>query len=253
VKQALFRNAKLRAQLESQIRKRIATLNLGSGGLGKLTEMCQDKQRSENDRCEAADLLGLLGLIGSLQRRKRIKIAQALLKNIREDKSKLARCSAVSLVYLGVPATMRPLLNVVRGPMHTETRRAVIHTLGSMFDPRAAPTLIRVLKDEKEPTMLRAEAAEALATCGCRSKRAINALAHALGDRSIRVRFFSAFALRQCARSSGLVHEQVISRLRELLKDRRVLRGFGSVAKEASDAIRAAKRIDLTTAGGPGR
>ena len=244
MKQALSRNPQLRARLKSQVRKRIAALNLGSGGSRKLTEMCRDKQRSEDDRCEAADLLGLLGLIGSLQRRRRLEVAHALLKNIREDNSKLAWCSAVSLGYLGIPATSRPLLNVVGGPLHSETRRAVIHALGSMFEPRAAPALIDVLKDEKEPTKLRAEAAEALATCGCRSKRAIAALARALGDRSIRVRFFSAFALRQCARSSGLVHEQVVSRLRQLLKDHRVLRGFGSVAKEASDAIRAARAAD---------
>jgi HEAT repeat protein len=244
VKQALSRNPQLRAQLKSQFRQRAAALNLGSGDSRKLVAMCRDQQRSEDERCEAADLLGLLGLVGSLKRARRLEVAHALLKNIGEDKFKLAWCSAVSLGYLGIPATVRPLINFVQAPLHSETRRAAIHTLGSMFEPRAAPALIDVLRDEKQPTKLRAEAAAALATCGCRSKLAIAALADALGDRSIRVRHASAFALGQCARSGGPVPGQVVGRLRQLLKDRQVLSGFGSVAKEALEAIRAARAAD---------
>lgn len=239
MKQAFPRSPQLRARLESQLRKRIAALNMESADSRKLTEICRDKQRSEDERCEAADLLGLLGLIRSLQRRRRLEVAHALLKNIREDKFKLAWCSAVSLGSLRLPATIRPLLSIVRGPMHSETRRAVIHTLGSMFEPRAAPALMDVLNDEKEPTKLRAEAAEALASCGYNSKRAIAALTRALEARSVQIRFFSAYALGICARMGGLVGEQAVNGLQRLLKDASVLPQFGSLSKEAANSLRA--------------
>ena len=242
MKQTFSRNPQLRARLESQLRDRLAALSLRSGDLRKLIEMCRDKQRSEDDRCEAADLLGLLGLVGSLRRERRFEIAHALLRNIREDKSKLAWCSAVALGYLDGSEAVGPLLRIVKAPVLTETRRAAVHALGSLGKAETASVLVRVLEDPREPTRLRAEAAEALATCGSNSKRAIAALTRALKTRSVQIRFFSAYALGICARMGGLVGEDAVRELKRLLNDSSILPQFGSMSKEVAKSLRNVRR-----------
>jgi HEAT repeat protein len=226
------------SRLELQVRKRIMHLGVDPPGIGKLTKICGDKRRSEYERCEACELLGLLELVGAFERRERLQVARTLLENFKEDSVKLSWCSAVALGYLKGRITIRPLLQVVRGSMASEMRRAAIHSLGLLGNPRAATVIIHVLENPKEPPEVRAEAAEALATCGRSSKRAVAALTRALMDESVEVRFFSSFALGQCALLGGLISDPAISALRRLLKDSSILRGFGSVADEAGKALR---------------
>jgi hypothetical protein len=190
-----------RTQFKLLVRKRLAALKVKQGDFRKLIELCRDSKSSEEDRCEASELLGLLHLITPFRHSRRREISRVLIENIREDKARLAWCSAVSIGYLGEVIALRPLLKIARakGLLRTETRRAAIYALGWLNQPDATPLLIRILEDRKEPTKLRAEAAEALASCGCDSKRAMMALLHSLWSRFADLRFSSAYALGQCA------------------------------------------------------
>ena len=177
---------KTRARLESLIRKRLAALDVQFGNARRLIEICRDKKCLQSKRCEAAELLGLLELMGVLQPRMRSGVVHALLQNIREDNSNLAWCSAVSIGYLGRPKSVGPLLRILKRPIRTETRRAVVNALGWLNDRRATAALVRILDNHREPAILRAEAAEALGPCG--SRRAFTSLVRAVGSRSHRVR-----------------------------------------------------------------
>jgi HEAT repeat protein len=232
-----YHTLKDRAGLERQVRKRLAALDVKPANLGKLIAITRDRKRSESDRCDAAELLGLLEFVGTVERRKRSQVVRSLLRNMSEGKVKLAWCSAVSLGHLNSKVAVRPLMRVATGPMQSEIRRAAIYGLGILGDRRAASLLSHVLENPMDTPQVRGQAAEALATCGCRSKLAIAALTRAMQDKSVEIRFFSAFALGQCALSDGQVHELAVSGLQRLLRDRSVLKGFGSVAKEVRQLL----------------
>jgi len=245
VKKFPGQHTKRGVRLKSLVQNRLAALSLKSPDTTKLVGICRDEKRPDEERCEATELLGLLAILDQLHARTYPYVVRALLENLRGDRARLVWCAAVSLGYLESPSSVRPILKLARESLNIETRRAAIHALGWLSDPRAVPLLVRVLENRKEPPKLRSEAAEALATCGCKSKRAIAALAQALRDQSTQVRFFSAFALGQCAALGGVAGEQAVSGLRQLLKDNSAHPGFGTVANEAASslrAIRAARR-----------
>jgi hypothetical protein len=227
------------------VRRQLKELKLKSPDVGKLTEICRDREFPEDTRCKAAYLFGTLESISLLPRRKRAGVVHALLENIREGKFRLAWCSAVSLGNLESPESVRPLLNIVRGPLRSETRRAAVHALGVIGRPAATRTLVRVLGNKHETAKMRGEAAEALITCSYGSKRVIDALTRALKSRSVEVRFFSVYALGQCAVFWGSVGERSVEAMQQLLKDRSVLQQFGSVAKETAQALSAIQRAQV--------
>lgn len=236
--QKRYQSLKGRDGLERLVKKKLSALNVESVNLGKLIAISRDRRRSEGDRCEAVELLGLLEFEGTLDKQTRPHVVRSLLRNFSEGKVKLSWCSAVSLGHLNSIAAVRPLMKVVRGAKQSEIRRAAIHCLGVLGDRKAAALLSRVLVNATEPPPVRAQAAEALTTCGRRSKPAIAALVSALRSKSVEVRFFSAFALGQCALLGGQIGGLAISGLQRLLKDRSVLKGFGSVAGEARKSLR---------------
>jgi HEAT repeat protein len=90
--------------------------------------------------------------------------------------------------------------------------------------------LIGVVGNPEEHPGVRGQAAESLAYS--RDKRACKFLISALSDPSAEVRFWAAFALGQIRCHAALRH------LRRLAhSDKRRLRGWWGVGKEAADAI----------------
>ncbi|HEY2352928.1 MAG TPA: HEAT repeat domain-containing protein [Candidatus Acidoferrum sp.] len=207
---------------------------------GQLSQLAVDVRSPIKRRSDAIYLLGLLSGLDKLGDQERVVVI-LLLKVMQEDIPLMAWSAAVALAQIGDRSAVHALTQIATSDNAEETKRAAIYALGSLSDPRAAPTLVRILGNKRKSTKLRAEAAEALANCGYKSKRAITALTNALQDRSVRVKFFSAFALGQCARSGGVLSQHAVSLLQRLAKDRGVLPRFGSVAKEASRAIRSAR------------
>ena len=86
------------------------------------------------------------------------------------------------------------------------------------------------MEDKSEHPRVRSEAAEALAH-GHR-KNSHNVLLKGLGDPSKDVRFWCAFALGEMAE-----HRAITPLKRLVATDKRVVKGFHSIAKEAADAI----------------
>jgi HEAT repeat protein len=96
--------------------------------------------------------------------------------------------------------------------------------------PRTIRALESTVKNKSERPRVRGEAAEALAHCHRRESHDV--LLAGLGDSSKDVRFWCAFALGEMA------EKRAIPSLEHLVAhDRRIVKGFYSVAKEAADAI----------------
>ena len=166
-----------------------------------------------------------------LSRAERRQTVGVLLKALCEDKPRLAWGAALALGDIGDPRSCKPLRDVVRSRLSSETRQAAVVAIRDLGDHKAVGVLARVLNDANEPSSLRGEAAEALGWCGFGSRRAVSVLIKALGDDSTEVRLFSANAL-------GFIGDKrAIPALKSLLKDRAVVKPFGSVSKDALRSI----------------
>jgi HEAT repeat protein len=229
----------IRTKLQRTVIKRLRALKLSHRE--QLIQLALDARSPIKRRSEAIYLLGLLSDLDKLGGQERAFVP-LLIKVMKEDIPLIAWSAAVALAQIGDWSAVDKLRRIAKNNNAEETRRAAIYALGRLGDPRATPVLVRVLENPREPTRLRAEAAEALATCGYSSKRAIAALTRALRVRSVQIRFFSAYALGICARMGGPVGEQAVNGLQRLLKDASVLPQFGSVAKEAAKSFRAIEK-----------
>ena len=124
----------------------------------------------------------------------------------------------------------RPLLQVLRHGTRPFNRIAAAFAMQIVTTGKTIRALERALRDEKENSRVRGHAAEALAHAHRQESHRI--LRSGLRDPSKEIRFWCAFALGEMA------DERAIPALEDLAKtDKRVVRGFHSVAKEASDAL----------------
>jgi HEAT repeat protein len=124
----------------------------------------------------------------------------------------------------------RHLILILRKGHKPFNRAAAAFAMQILKTPRIVRALERSVENKSEHPRVRGEAAEALAH-GHR-KRSHDVLLKGLGDPSKDVRFWCAFALGEMADQRAIA---VLKRLVET--DKRVVRGFHSVAKEAADAI----------------
>jgi HEAT repeat protein len=123
------------------------------------------------------------------------------------------------------------LKQLTRGPRPFH-RRAAAYALGGVRGKRAVLALERVLLNSKENPKVRAEAAEALAYLF--GNRSIPTLRRCLADPSRDVRFWCAFTLGVAGTLDKRKAAAAIPALEKLAaSDRRVVRGFWSVAGEA--------------------
>ncbi len=107
---------------------------------------------------------------------------------------------------------------------------AAAYSLGLLGDHRAVDPLLACLADRSEDPRVRGFAAEALT--GPSERRAVPALIAALGDPSVEVRFWAAFALGELGDPAAL------SALQQLAQtDEATLPGWWSVSDEAAAAI----------------
>lgn len=223
-----------RHALSAQFQERRA--KLGVRTVRELVDVSGDTKLATRRRSEAAELLGLLALLGKLPRTNKPEAVRVLTRMVRDDGRISAWSAATSLGYIGAPSSVPKLIHAAAGSVQKESRRAAIYALGFLGDRRAADVLARTLRNEKE-SKVRAEAAEALASCGRHSERALSALIGACKDPSARVRFFAAHAL-------GIIRDtEAIPALESLALDRRVVPSHGSIAEEAARSLSELRRL----------
>jgi HEAT repeat protein len=124
----------------------------------------------------------------------------------------------------------RPLIQILRKGRRPFNRAAAAFAMQMVTTPRTIRALEGVVRNRAERPRVRGEAAEALAHSHRRESHDV--LIAGLQDSSKDVRFWCAFALSEMAESRALpTLERLVS------TDKRRVKGFHSVAKEAADAI----------------
>jgi HEAT repeat protein len=124
-----------------------------------------------------------------------------------------------------------PLIVLLRKGRRPFNRAAAAHAMQVLVNKQTIEALERALANRYEHPRVRGEAAEALAH-GHRLK-SHDLLLRGLEDKSRDVRFWCAFALGEMAELRAIKALQHIAET-----DKRIVRGFHSVAQEAVDAIR---------------
>jgi HEAT repeat protein len=127
-------------------------------------------------------------------------------------------------------AVAKELIQTLRGGRRAFHRSAAAYAMQAVSNASVINALERTLRNKSENPDVRGQAAETLAHRHRRSTHKL--LIKVLQDPSKDVRFWCAFALR------GMREKKALPILQMLLSDRRLVRGFHSVAKEAADAIR---------------
>lgn len=124
----------------------------------------------------------------------------------------------------------RSLILNLRNGGRPFNRAAAAFAMQMITTRRTVEALERAVANNSEHPSVRGHAAEALAYC--HRKKSHDVLLDGLLDRSKEVRFWCAFALGEMA------ERRAVPLLTNLAAtDRRVVKGFHSVAKEAADAI----------------
>ena len=125
----------------------------------------------------------------------------------------------------------RPLIFILRHGRRPFNRAAAAYVMQMITTAITVATLERTVSDTTEHPRVRGEAAEALAHAHRRKSHLV--LLKNLADPSKDVRFWCAFALGQMAEQRAI---PALTRL--AATDKRLVRGFHSVAQEAMDALR---------------
>jgi HEAT repeat protein len=125
----------------------------------------------------------------------------------------------------------QPLIRMLKRGRNPFNRAAAAYVLQMVTTAKTVAALERTVNDIKENPRVRGEAAEALAHA--HRKTSHDVLLKNLTDRKKDVRFWCAFALGQMAEARAI---PALMRLAET--DKRAVRGFHSVAQEATDALR---------------
>jgi HEAT repeat protein len=124
----------------------------------------------------------------------------------------------------------RPLIRLLRNGRRPFNRAAAAYAMQVVRTPQTIRALESAVRNKREHPRVRGEAAEALAHCHRRKSHDV--LLAGLRDPSKDVRFWCAFALGEMA------EKRAVPALKRLVaSDRRIVKGFHSVAKEAGDAI----------------
>ena len=146
-------------------------------------------------------------------------------------RSRVAAFEAAKTVWeYSDPRLERPLIQTLKHGRRPFNRAAAAFAMQMVTSPRTIKALETVVRNRSESTLVRGEAAEALAHC--HRQRSHEVLLAALQDPSKEVRFWCAFSLGEMAEKRALVS---LRRLTD--SDKRMVKGFHSVAKEAADAI----------------
>jgi HEAT repeat protein len=132
----------------------------------------------------------------------------------------------------------RHLILTLKNGRRPFNRAAAAYAMQMVTTPRTIRALESVVKNKSEHPRVRGEAAEALAHCHRRKSHDV--LLRGLKDSSKDVRFWCAFALGEMA------DKRAVSSLERLAAiDRRIVKGFHSVAKEAADAIESIQKAKV--------
>jgi HEAT repeat protein len=124
----------------------------------------------------------------------------------------------------------RPLIQLLRNGRRPFNRAAAAYAMQVVRTPQTIRALEGTVRNKREHPRVRGEAAEALAHCHRRDSHDV--LLAGLLDPSKDVRFWCAFALGEMAEKRAVPALQRLA-----ASDKRIVKGFHSVSKEAGDAI----------------
>src|SRR2546422_10105387 len=147
-------------KLPLAIRRRIS--KLGAAGTMDLVRIVRNRKNSDEARSEAAYLLRYTELLEGLSRAERRQTVGVLLKALCEDKPRLAWGAALALGDIGDKGSCKPLRDVVRSSLSSETRQAAVVAIRDLGDHKAVGVLARVLTEANEPSSMRGGDDEAL-------------------------------------------------------------------------------------------
>jgi HEAT repeat protein len=138
---------------------------------------------------------------------------------------------AAKLVWEDPDPLLEPLLiRILKRGRRPLNRAAAAYAMQIVRSPKTIRSLENVVRDKSESTRVRGEAAEALAHYHRLASHGV--LLDGLADSSKDVRFWCAFSLGEMA------EKRAIPLLQQLVtSDKRIVKGFHSVAKEAADAL----------------
>jgi HEAT repeat protein len=166
----------------------------------------------------------VLGKIGSQDS------APALVGALNGPRVEIAEEAARSLGLVGGEKALHSLLDALQREPRVKIRAAAAYALGLLGNRLAIEPLLQSLANPLENARVRGFCAESLARFG--DRRASAGLMAGLSDRTVDVRFWSAFALGELKEPSAL------TKLKDLAeRDAAVLEGWGSVQEEAAGAI----------------
>ncbi len=124
----------------------------------------------------------------------------------------------------------RPLILTLKGGRRPFNRAAAAYAMQMVTTPRTIIALEKAVKNKSEYPPVRGEAAEALAHCHRRKSHDV--LIAGLADPNKDVRFWCAYALGEMAEKRAIPALKLL-----VTTDRRIVKGFHSVGKEAADTI----------------
>lgn len=189
--------------------------------IGDLITIIQDTQMPIQTRACACWMIGRL-------RYKRA--AKILLETIVEKNKLLIWESAKALRSLGSKKSTPGLIFLLRNASVDEHRIAAAYALAQTQDPIVVEALIETLGNKSEPPRLRGQAAEALAYL--RASSSFDVLFASLKDPAVEVRFWSVFALGELRDKRAVIELNRIA-----VQDPGILPGWGTLKKEAEEAI----------------
>lgn len=156
-----------------------------------------------------------------------------------EDSDEAVRWEVASALSFGGKRITRSIIRGFERQFFQAGREQAAYALAFSQEPLAIPTLMELFTNERESPQVRSQAAEGLGMgfqfASPRNKKrskAIGALASGLRDPNASVRFWSAFAL------GTLKAKEAIPELQRIVKhDKKRVKGWWSVAREARDAL----------------
>jgi HEAT repeat protein len=198
-------------------------LDLGIRGPAGLLRLVTDSGQEQSLRAIACRAYWVLGQRQGWRQ---------LVKVLREDSdSGLVNDIVWALSALKPHGLGRVTIDALKRGRGPHNRLSAASLLGKIRYRAAVPALIRAVRDTSEDVDVRGEAAEALAYIG--DRRSSADLIAALSDRRAEVRFWAAFALATVGDDAAIPH------LERLVDDTIPIPQFGTVGKEARDAIKA--------------
>lgn len=194
---------------------------LGLNNLEDLLRVVQDETFETNAR---RTICWVLGILGDKQ------AVEPLLTAFSDPDIGLSWEAGKALGALRSGQAVQPLITWLLDAETIDKRMAAAYALGMIGDRRATESLIRVLVHNSAEPKLRGEAAEALGLLG--DTHAVAQLIGCLRDKSVEVRFWSAFALGQIG------DRRALPELKRLATtDEELLPGWWKISKEAADAV----------------